>query len=192
MKTNARYSIIIKNTIAALSLVAILAAVLATVTQAYANAYDITFTGEGITASGQIDVSAGLATGGYLDVTAGPIQGTYNLAPGGGPVEIIYHTGDGIDLYYYNLVNVVSNPFLDYAGLAFVNGPWGFNLWSSGGGIYSLLGDAPQVNYPQPNVEVVRGSATIAPVPEPSTLIPDAVLLLPFGLGAVRQLRKNL
>jgi len=42
-----------------------------------------------------------------------------------------------------------------------------------------------QDNYPD------GGAAILAPVPEPSTVVAGALMLLPFGIGAIRSLRKE-
>jgi hypothetical protein len=167
---------------------AIMVSALFVAAQARATLYDIAFTGSGYAAHGQIDVAGGLATSGHLTVTAGNDLGTYYLATGGPSVRV----GGGTDLIYDNVVNPSSDPFLDGNGLAFalnnvLSSTPGFNLWGNGPGSYTLF-DASVTEY-----NAANGTATIslAAVPEPSTMISGALLLLPFGASTLRVLRRN-
>jgi len=159
---------------------------LVTTVHSHAQLYNITFTGGSSAANGQIDVVGGIATSGYLDVTLGPNQGTYNLVSltsplitGGSPSVPSIRFTDGTDQIFDNAVNVGSNPFLTGDGLEFANDHLiGFNLWGNGPGSYSLF----DVSGPPDVHEYIidGGTATIAPVPEPTTA---GCLLL--GLGAL-------
>src|ERR1022692_1900511 len=166
---------------------AIMAVAVGLAMQSQASLYDITFSGSGYSANGQIDVSGGLATSGYLTVTVGNDLGTYDLVTGGSSIRIT----DGTDLIYDNLVNPGNNPFLDINGLAFVSAAVdihghplvGFNLWGNGTDNYSLFDVSPGV------YNTANGAATITAVPEATTMIAGALLLLPFGASTLRILR---
>lgn len=133
---------------------------------AHAALYDITFSGDGYAANGQIGVVGGLADSGYLTVTSGNDLGTYYLTTGASSVRV----GGGTDLIYDDEVSPNSSPFLDGSGLAFVassnvgNSP-GFGLWwgdadGNPDGFYSLF-DASDGNYVD-----AQGTANIVAVPE--------------------------
>jgi hypothetical protein len=157
--------------------------------QARATLYDISFSGGGSTAYGQIDVSGGVADSGLLDVTAGPATGTYSLYTwSGGGISSVRVTG-GTDLIVDNIVDVGANPFLDIYGLAFVTGDHseGIDFSLASGDIYNLAGFGP-LGYAVPNA---FGTATLTAVPEPTTLISGALLLLPFGASTLRILRRR-
>lgn len=153
--------------------------------QARASLYDITFTGGGSAANGQIDVVGNDAVSGYLTVTAGAQSvGTYDLIPGSGTM---YGAGGG-GFNYDNQVFVASNPFLDNGGLLFGGGNTLINLWGDGVNQYSLYGLPPAY---APAVDNGIATISLAAVPEPTTMIAGALLLLPFGASTLRILRKN-
>jgi hypothetical protein len=187
----------------------IMGAALVLAVQAHATLYELNFTqtGESDTynnatpqsstdASGWLDVQNGLAVGGTLDVTTGPDVGVYSLVTG---------SGDDGTFVYDNIVYTtpVNGGFLDTtAGLLWtVNGSSGntgvsseLNMWynavaqyGDSAGSYSLWGATPDYN-PE-----AYGSATLtpAPIPEASTMLAGAMMLLPFGIGAIRSLRKE-
>ncbi len=149
--------------------------------QAASQIYNITFTGTGLSASGQInvDVVNNTATSGFLDVTYGATTINYNyLAVGSGLVE----DNNGDDLSYTDNVFPNSIPFTDANGLLFLTSPVNGN-YTAGGGIYLSIDQYSQANpvpynlngygnppagfgYNNPNQD---GTATIAAVPEPKT-----------------------
>lgn len=110
----------------AMRMVIIVAAIgLAAKSQASIETYDVTFTGSGWSASGQIDVSGdatgGVATSGYLDVTYGSTTIDYGyLATGVGNVE--NNNGDVIAIGD-NLVSLTAADPFDQSGLLFVQTP---------------------------------------------------------------------
>lgn len=169
-----------------------MAGALGLVVQAHAQLYDITFSGDGYAANGQVDVSGGIATSGFLTVTAGNDLGTYQLFTAN--PTIIVPVGVTVNLTGDNAVFPSSNPFVDGGGLNF-SGPVfdgnesdvAFNLFGNGPGSYSLF-DGSATQYTQAN-----GNATISlvAVPEPTTVIAGALLLLPFGASTIRVLRRN-
>jgi hypothetical protein len=65
-------------------------------------------------------------------------------------------------------------------------GPEGNNLaiWQVLSGVSFMTGDGPITSY---NFT----SDSLAPVPEPTTMIAGALLLLPFGASTLRIIRKN-
>ena len=48
---------------------------------------------------------------------------------------------------------------------------------------------APNIGNIQDNI--AGNAPTLGPVPEPSTIVAGALMLLPFGIGAIRSLRKD-
>jgi hypothetical protein len=171
----------------------IIATTLIIAVQAHAQLYDLTFTGAyGTDASGQIDVVGGLAVSGYLELT-GNNQGTYTLCPGGPGSTYVLGYGEYSSISYDNLVFPDSDFFLDELGLGFADGPegadgtQGFMLWYNGPNCaynYAMFGDVGD-----------GGNATLTPapaaVPEPSTCVAGALMLLPLGIGAFRTFRKT-
>jgi hypothetical protein len=167
---------------------AIIASALFVAAQARASWYDITFDGGGSDAYGTIDVVSGAAISGSLTITAGGNDGTYSLLPGTGS----FSTPPGYVLTYDSLVNPGSQPFVDNAGLLFTRGSTAINLFSeipagSGAATYGLYGYPPQW---VPGVDY--GTATLTAVPEPTTIISGALMLLPFGASTLRILRRRL
>jgi hypothetical protein len=168
---------------------AIIAAILVLAVQARASLYDITFTDGGANvANGQIDVVGGVAISGYLNVTAGLALGSdYSLFTWiGGGIKSVRITGT--DLIVDNLVNVGASPFFDVYGLAFVNGDLSEGLDLSLNGSSDNLWGVGYTGYGIPNA---NGSVTLTPVPEPTTMVAGAMLLLPFGFSTLRILRKR-
>ena len=153
--------------------------------QARASLYDITFTGGGSAANGQIDVVGGVAISGFLDITAGGNSGTYALLPGAGN----YSTPPGWQFTYDNAVNPASDPFVNNSGLLFTSGSIAINLFSENAAPgYGLYGYPPQWS---PSVDNGTATISLAAVPEPTTMIAGALLLLPFGASTLRILRKR-
>jgi hypothetical protein len=172
---------------------AIIAVALVGAIQAYAVEYTLNFSGGGSVASGEIDIVGGLAISGILNVTAGANQGTFNLLTGG-PSEQTFRTGDGTDLNYDNVVNLVGISFLDGDGLAFANGPAktagtiGFNIWGNGDGTYTLFGDPPW------GAPYTSGSATLVLSRGTSVSAPDGgstMLLLGSALTGLTLIRRK-
>lgn len=175
---------------------------LLTAVQVHASLYDIAYTQTGesnqygsatppsiTTATGQVDVVGGFALSGYLDVLTGPSTGHYILVPG---------TGNNGVFAYDNIVNVppVNGGFLSSIGILFTStgNPSGseVNMWynssaqfSQPQGTYSLWGAPPNYN-PES-----YGTASLTPVPEASTCIAGALMLLPFAASTVRCVRRN-
>jgi len=198
---------------------AIIAGALGLAVQANASWYSLSFTatynnGSGTTAAnGQLDVVSGVAIGGWLDVTSGANTGVYNLSPTPGTYGGVLGNGP-VGFTYDNLVTPGANPFLNivnpsgldagglgfqdvntdtYFWLLYINADESSYLGTHGlGGTeansYALLGYSPN-NGLEPQA---YGDASLTAVPEPATLISGALLLLPFGSSAVRQLRKKL
>ena len=50
---------------------------------------------------------------------------------------------------------------------------------------------APNPDLPNPTGLIVVGTATVNAVPEPTTMVAGAMMLLPFGVGALRMLRSR-
>jgi len=149
--------------------------------------YNLSFNGDGSSATGVITIDNGFATSGYLDVTAGPALGSYGLYTwiGGGTSSI--RVNGGTDLIVDNLVDANSDPSLDIYGLAFVSSGYtggypseGIDLSLLSGTTYNLAGFGID-GYGVPNA---NGSVTLTQVPEPSTLAMGGLALL--GLARIR------
>lgn len=173
-------------------------------TPAGATLYDITFNdGNGDVGSGQINVVESAAdnyyaASGNLDVTAGPASGNWNLYTAGGTTSYPDYLTSPAGAYLYN--NAVyptgnnpqypdTNPLLDEYGLLFTqdNGNE-LNLWGNADGSYTLGGNIG--GWQNFNVNISIGGTTIAPTPEPSTMIAGAFLLVPIVTRALRSMRK--
>jgi hypothetical protein len=180
---------------------AIIAVALVIAVQARASLFDITFTSNdgSIVGSGWISgtLNAGgggvyTATGGSFEITGtgGPAfsQLPYSLIPNPSAPNAAY-SPSGFFIYD-NQVLTGQNPFLSNPGLLF--GGSGdsveINLFSNGpssplpNGTYQLY---------QNNGANIFGEATITAVPEATTMIAGALLLLPFGASTLRILRRN-
>jgi hypothetical protein len=171
---------------------AIMGAALAGAMSANATLYNITFTENAAgptTAIGTIDVVGGLAISGSLNVLGGPNSGSYPL---------LLPPGSDGSFTWDNLVNVAGNPsatpsYFPGDGLVFGNGGTAeVNLWYNAAGpnswgpkSYALWGAPPNWS------PVAFGDLTLTPVPEPTTMIAGALLLLPFGLSTIRILRRK-
>lgn len=151
-------------------------------TQAPAAWYNLTFTGGSSIASGVIDVSGNTAISGVIDVSTGPATGLWTLVPG---------TGSDGSFYWDNQVFPNSNPYLDSAGLLF-SGPspssqYELNLWGNGPStLYSFWGNIGGNWNPEDT-----GTVTLTAIPEASTTVASALMLLPLGVSAVRIMRKS-
>jgi hypothetical protein len=120
------------------------------------------------------------------------MQGTFNLAPGG-PGQTVSATLGGQSFTYDNMVyGIATVPFLDNWGLLFANNEsvLQINLW---GNSASNNGYETAALYVNGILTDVTGGASIslAPVPEASTMVAGALMLLPFGVSALRIMRKK-
>jgi hypothetical protein len=190
---------------------AIMAAALVMAVQARATLYDITFTGgDGLTtASGQLDVNSGIATSGFLDVTYNGTTIDYGLLWPAGPV-IENNNGDET----WGSDNIFNSNSTTQGGFLTLNGLILYNETPLGhvGGFVWIGDDSPTDLTPQLAVSgnppygfgwftpITDGNLSVSPavvpgslavVPEPTTMIAGALLLLPFGASALRMLRKN-
>jgi len=182
--------------------IAIMGAALVMAVQAQATVYDISYTGTAAdssvtTASGWLDIVAGVADAGSLTVVSANNPGTYTLV-----------TGQNLDPHaifsFDNNVSPGSTPFLNL-----INGAGGL-LWSqtgaeNGGTEFNMWYNSPAITgyYSVPNeyglwgynngsyIPQTYGTATLTPVPEPTTMVAGAMLLLPFGVSTLRMLRKS-
>jgi hypothetical protein len=168
---------------------------LATTVRATLVSYDIAFTDPTASnvAQARVDVNivGGLAESGWMNVLNGVAAGSYNLVPTTGPGVNTSPLGA---FFYDNLVfGLTTVPFLDDAGLLFSRTVGSvtteLNLWGTGPGNngYTLYGYSGGVYSPQ----VTGGAAISIAVPEPTTMIAGALLLLPFGASTLRMLRKS-
>ena len=178
-------------------------------TQAGASLYDITFNdGNGDSGSGQIDVESVnnnyYAASGYLNVTADGASGEWTLYVAGGTATYPGYMTSPSGVFIYN--NAVypagqnpqypdTNPLLDDFGLLFTqNNGNEINIWGNADGSYNLGGSVGgQLSF---NVNIGLGggasnNSMIAPVPEPSTFVAAAFLLVPIGASVVRSTRRK-
>ena len=169
--------------------------------RARASLFDITFTdGGGNTGSGQItatDNGGGsyTSTSGFLTILSGGnlFATKYELVSGAAPVAQNINNTSGLNLNGDNQITYPGSPYLDSsAGLLFetAGGLDVINLWGNGPGSYSIYGAGQDFVF---NGVQVNGNSTITlvPVPEASTMIAGALLLLPFGASTLRILRRN-
>lgn len=172
--------------------------------KANASWYDISFSGSGswldglssgsgsVSASGMIDVSGGYATAGWIDISgpgAGINDGLYTALFTGDYVPPDYGTTTS-GYYYDNVVSMSSEPFFTQNGLAWQNSDDSaeVNLYYNGAS-YEL--DGATDSWSTGNAFTATGSAKLTAVPEPSTIISGALMLLPFGASTLRILRRN-
>jgi len=165
--------------------------------QAHASLYNITFTDGGLnTASGSVSTTdngngSETAVSGTLTVDPGGTlhSGTYSLLfnPNGTGYTVWYAPQGGGGFGYDNQIFPASNPFVNGNGLMFTmtdySGVVGVNLWGNGANSYTEMGKPPWT--------LVNGNATLTAVPEPTTMIAGALLLLPFGASTLRMLRRR-
>lgn len=199
----------IKLTITAVALVAAV--------QARGSLYQINFSGhDGTDASGEINVNNnGFVTSGNLTVNGGSAaDGSWTLAD-------LPNAGEQLSPMGAFIVDneVTTGPAgiqIDFWGLLFTDGKSELNLWynASGNqygpaGSYSLWANNPGYNQyystestdiPPPPILSGAGTPGVSPlftsvlpaaVPEPSTMFAGALLLLPFGVSALRIVHKN-
>jgi hypothetical protein len=184
---------------------AIMAATLVIAVQARASLFELNYTDTSVnTLSGLLSaspLSGGqyLATGGsiMLSTSYPGLSGLYSLASGG-PINVISPSGQ---FQYDNILYYPGQPIVDFSGvLAFKNSSTGveLNLFSTSSGYALYAYNGNQVNlYPGPsgdgfnNIGGPAAIATLTAVPEASTMIAGALLLLPFGASTLRKLRNR-
>jgi len=176
---------------------AVMAGALVMVAQAHATFYDIGFTASdnSILADGVINVDGtGLATSGYITIDKGPVSGSYSLVPstGGSPYSTAPVLGGQTIKYDDEILGLSTVPFLDQYGLLFSDGTsvldiqfWGVNNGNNG---Y----DTAVINTGGVVENVTGGmSLGLSPIPEPSSIIAGALMVLPFGASTLRILRRK-
>ena len=183
-----------------------MAAALVMAVQARASWYNITFNGSDVnfvgtgsqfipgtvtTANGQIDVANNMAISGFLDITAGDNKGHYALVPG---------SGSDTQFLWDDAVYPGSTPFLSSTGgvLWWTMGTIEIEMWYNTDPrfgpteLYALWGAPPNSSQMGTDFDPTAfGTATLTPVPEPTTIIAGALLLLPFGASTLRILRRK-
>lgn len=184
-----------------------------------AQTYDFTFTSSGMDATGMITIQDGVAISGSINVTGIPIEhpgvGDPTAVTIAG-VPLLLGSGvaknlNGDDLPYDNIVSFANNPILTGNGLDFGSGPNPQGLYNPlvglwGGDVYGnpvpdeytlFVGEAGVHADGTPDNEYVyadvSGSLTLTPaaVPEPTTIIAGALMILPLGASVLRILRKR-
>lgn len=149
----------------------------------------------------EVDMVNGLAESGTMNVLDGVAAGSYNLIPTPGLAVGVFTSPLGA-FYYDDQIQGIppgppTAPFLDIDGLAFsgIGSQLGteVNLWGTSSGVngYTFYGYTAAGGY---NPTVTGGAAItdVGPVvPEPTTMIAGALLLLPFGASTLRILRKR-
>jgi hypothetical protein len=185
-------------------LVLIASLLLGVANQAGASLYLLTFNdGHGDAGSGQIDVQCAnnmsTACSGYLQVTTGGATGLWTLYCAGGMCAYPGYIYSPSGAYIYN--NAVylggsnpqyptAHPLLDDYGLLFTQSNGNeLNLWGNADGTYTLGGNVN--GWQNFNVQISFEDTTIAPIPEASTWIACAFLLVPIGASAFRSWRRQ-
>jgi hypothetical protein len=189
--------------------IAIIAGALSMAAQARAQLYDIGFTAsdnsmlaEGTLYIPSVNVNGGgLATSGSINIaysTTGVPTGTYSLvgtAAGTLQAGGFYDSpslGGYVIQYDDQVLGLNAVPYLDQYGLLFANNltVLQVNFYSNGNTGGNNIYDTVSI-YTGGQEELVSGAMSISAVPEPSTMIAGAMVLLPFGASALRSLRKN-
>jgi len=175
----------------------LLAALIGGANPAVAGIYQITFNdGQGDSGSGQIDVESGnncnYACSGYLNVTSGGAAGNWSLYTAAGACAYPGYMYSPSGAYIYNNAVYVggsnpqypaANPLLDYYGLLFTQSNGNeLNLWGNTDGSYTLGGNVN--GWQNFNVQISFQNTAITPVPEASTWLAVAFVLLPMSMGA--------
>ena len=182
-----------------------MAVVLSGAFQASASLYDISFTGfdANTTATGQIEVNAGIASSGFLDVTHNGITIDYAFLAEVG-VLVKNNNGDHLSGQdnVFNPNSLTQGGFLTQNGLIFYNGTQG-DYDHAGGGMFLQnwpnnepnlqgYGKSPAgYGYDAPFTDGTLTVTAVTAVPESGTWMAGALLLLPFGASAIRLIRKQ-
>jgi hypothetical protein len=192
----------------------ILAAALGLAVQANASLYVLTFSatdGSGVGAIGTLDVVGGIAIGGSLVITGGANPGMYTLlAESATPGSYLYDPSSPPHASFDGLVSPGSTPFLNqdsiYGGLVWENGSdsVGYKMFYNTPAYAGVLTSTYGVPYTPDEYGLWGwhssvsgygpqsfGSATLTAVPESTTMVTGAMLLLPFGASTLRILRKR-
>ena len=163
--------------------------------QARASLFDISFLGtDGTKAEAQVtapDMGGGIFEGmsGSITVTPGSVafdKGTWALYQNPNGTSASYSPSGYF--IYDNQILPDANPMVTYPGLLFRVASNGYevNLYSIGPDDYILYDN---------HGRNVNGTLTVtdpvSPVPEPTTLLAGALLLLPFGASTIRIVRSN-
>jgi hypothetical protein len=175
---------------------AILGSALVLATQARATLFDITFLGnDGTKAEAQVtatDLGGDVfqAVSGSITVNPGSmpfLAGTWTLYQNPNGINASYSPSGYF--IYDNLVLPNADPMNTYPGLLFRLASSGYevNLYSDGADTYILYDN---------HGRHVNGSMTVVDppssvVPEPTTMLAGALLLLPFGVSTIRIVRRN-
>ena len=186
---------------------AIITGALFTAAQARADLYDIAYVGADssgnvTTASGWLDVTGGVADGGLLTVVGAVNAGTYTLVLGQDLNVNDTFTYDNLvspgSAQFLNNVNQAGGLLWSTTGAA---SGTEINLWYNTPAEAATLAPFPQYydvanafglwGYDGSYEPQTYGSATLTPVPEPTTVLSAALLLLPFGASTVRVLRRS-
>jgi hypothetical protein len=176
---------------------AIMAAALVVAVQARASFFDITFSdgganeGHGVLTATEISPGNWNVTDATFDVTAGVMSGSYSLVPNPyAPNPAIGPVANNVHFTYDNQATYPATPYLDVYGLFFGSGSKLLNIWGNSSTDYEFLGQVPPYDFDFPAVDA-HGMVTLTPVPEPTTMVAGAMLLLPFGFSTLRMFRRR-
>jgi len=123
----------------------------------------------------------------------------YTIDPGGNSVDFTASTlgANGLGLPNNTAIATLNVP----AGTLYLVAQWDGGSSTGNNSIYYLGGASGQITLVNDMKNYIGGNASqqalshfylvSSPVPEPTTMIAGALLLLPFGLSAVRILRKK-
>jgi hypothetical protein len=170
----------------------IIAAALIMAVQAQAALWDFSYSGAGIIASGTLTTSdiltpniGGLGVSGY-EITG--ISGVRNtLAITGLNPNINFPADITVGGVIFDNGLITSPLGFNNNGLSFFVGSDEYNIFSqnspTGGGYFEA---------PNGTTSYVPVTLNIAPVPEASTVVAGALMLLPFGVSTLRIMRKKI
>jgi len=166
--------------------------------QARATLFDIVFKGtdgtvaEAFVAAPEVDAGIYTATSGAITVDPGSTPFDAGIVP-------LFLNPNGINasyspsgfFIYDNQVLPFFDPSVTYPGLLFrLDSGYEINLYSIGAGDYILYDNRSR--HVSGTVTITDPPETLTSViPEPTTMIAGAFLLVPFGMSVVRILRRN-
>ena len=126
--------------------------------------------------------AGGLTFAYVVSETGSTVVDSLSLVGYGGLSSVYFgYSGSGINPYNISLDQGVVT--IDFTGLSNGNSSSTLFVYTSATSSADNIGNV--------NDGAVASSGLLAPVPEPTTIAAGALMLLPFGIGALRSLRKD-